>query len=158
MGRWAESSISEKPGEGIFQVMLTPDYRVSVPKPLAQAVTWLEAISARQDVICEFAETGRVIVHPAASLKPRLLEVLQADADLADAVRLVFSAGSFVLNSLRLSDLVAPHLSAEADSDPGAPIPILILVRDDRLELWSEEYWRAGVKAAREALSGLIGH
>lgn len=153
MGRWAESSISGKPEDAVFRVSLTPDYRVGVPKPLVQAVSWLEATSARQDVICEFAEAGQLIVHPAAPLKQKLLAAAEAEEELGDAVRLVFTSGSFVLNSLRLSDLIAPHLSVAADSEPGAPI--FILVRSNRIELWSEEYWRVQVKAARQAVSGL---
>lgn len=150
MGNLAETSISEKREDAVFRRRLTHDYRVTVPSHLLPAVSWLEATSGRQDVIYEFAEAGRLIVHPAGSLRQKLLAAAEAEEELGDAVRLVFTSGSFVHNTLRLSDLIAAHLSVRADSE------IFILFRSNRIELWSEEYWRVQVRAARQALSRLI--
>jgi hypothetical protein len=163
MARWPEASIeSERAGSGVSAPVLVTyleDHRISVPKPVAGALTWLAPGSGRQEVVCEFAEPGRIIIHPAQPLRERLLASGEGDALIAESVRLVYAVASFVLNSLRLHDRAAMHLFGELPlMDPDGP-SLAILARNDRIELWSTEVHAARHRQARRILQqgGLAG-
>ena len=148
MARWPDSSIDARsPGDGVSPpvvVVYSPDHRVSVPKPVIAALSgWLEEGSARQDIVCEMAQPGVILVHPDKPLRLRIEAAIKADPDRADSLRLVFASGSFVLNSLRLHDRAALHLFGGPVPDLERETAVTVRAVEDRIELRTVSAYQA---------------
>ncbi len=157
MARWPDSSIDGRsPGDGVSPpvvVAYSPDHRVSVPKPVIAALSgWLEEGSTRQDIVCEMAQPGVILVHPDKPLRARIEAAIKADPDRADSFRLVFASGSFVLNSLRLHDRAALHLFAGPVPDLPPDAAVTVRAIEDRIEIRTVTAYQARHQQAVRAV------
>lgn len=156
MARWPDSSIfPERSSAGVsvpFPVPYSDDHRVSVPKPVSAALSWIADGSGRQEVICDLREPGRVVVHPENPTIETLNALAAADPDSADDLRLLFTSAGFILNSLRLNDRIAFHLFRGGVPLDPERARVQVRAQGDRIELWAGEYYFARVERSRARL------